>query len=127
MIRVPNLRIGLLTLLIATGTLHAQPPAKAPNANAHPKTKGMVVVAPAKFYEALKDYMSFRSDRRPAKLVALETILKESDGVDDPERLKHWLYREWKENGVGYVLLVGDADLVPVRYMVLDRVTPRGV
>ena len=29
----------------------------------------------------------------------------------------------WKEQHLRYVLLVGDADLVPVRYMVLDRIT----
>ena len=30
----------------------------------------------------------------------------------------------WQEQGVQYVLLAGDADVLPVRYMVLDRVTP---
>ena len=51
-------------------------------------------------------------------------MLKHSKGADDPERLKRWLYRAWRERHVRYVLLVGDADVVPVRYMVLDRVTP---
>ena len=50
--------------------------------------------------------------------------LRQSQGVDDPERLKRWLYRAWRERHVRYVLLVGDADVVPVRYMVLDRITP---
>ena len=35
-----------------------------------------------------------------------------------------WLYEEWKDRQLRYVFLVGDADLVPVHYMVLDRVTP---
>jgi hypothetical protein len=37
--------------------------------------------------------------------------------------LKRYLYDRWRGEGVRYVLLVGDADLMPVRYMVLDRVT----
>jgi hypothetical protein len=44
---------------------------------------------------------------------------------DDPERLKRFLFQAWRSrNSVGYVLLVGDADVLPVRYMVLDRITP---
>ena len=102
-------------------------PCLAPGSPAHASEKrhnGMVVVAPASFHQALETYVAERAKRRPTELVALETILKESKGVDDPERLKRWLYRAWKERSVGYVLLVGDADVMPVRYMVLDRVTP---
>src|ERR1019366_9383103 len=31
---------------------------------------------------------------------------------------------EWRGRGLGYALLVGDVDVLPVRYMCLDRVTP---
>ncbi len=41
-----------------------------------------------------------------------------------PKSSSAWLYEKWKERRLRYVLLVGDADIVPVRYMVLDRVTP---
>jgi hypothetical protein len=34
------------------------------------------------------------------------------------------LYQQWRERGLGYALLVGDVDVMPVRFMVLDRVTP---
>ena len=63
-------------------------------------------------------------------LATLEGILEnaaarnEDDSVtDDPERLKRFIYECWKDRGTKYVLLVGDADVMPVRYMVLDRVT----
>jgi hypothetical protein len=85
--------------------------------------KGMVVVAPASFHKALRDFVKYRSEQRPVELVALETILKESPGVDDPEKLKRWLFEAWKSRGVRFVLLVGDADVLPVRYMRLDRGT----
>jgi hypothetical protein len=44
--------------------------------------------------------------------------------VDDPERLKRFLYESWKERALGYVLFVGDGDIQPLRYIVTDRKTP---
>ena len=73
----------------------------------------MVVVAPASYHKALRDFVKYRSEQRPVELVALETILKESPGVDDPEKLKRWLFEAWKSRGVRYVLLVGDAESCP--------------
>jgi hypothetical protein len=60
----------------------------------------------------------------PVELKSLEDILKSSSGVDDPEKLKRFLHSEWQHRNLGYALLVGDVDVMPVRYMVLDRVTP---
>ncbi len=50
--------------------------------------------------------------------------MKKRAGVDDPEKLKRFLYAAWQKRNAHYVLLVGDATVMPVRYMVLDRVTP---
>jgi hypothetical protein len=84
----------------------------------------MAVIGPEKFHKILAPFLAYRNSQRPTEWASLESILKDTEGSDDPERLKRWLFRSWKERGLGYVLLVGDADLVPVRYMVLDRVTP---
>ncbi len=86
--------------------------------------RGMAIVAPERFHHALGKFLAYRTKQRPTQLVSLESILKTHQGTDDPERLKRWLYQEWKANHLRYVLLVGDADVIPVRYMVLDRVTP---
>lgn len=86
--------------------------------------KGLCIVAPEKFHEALNDYVQFKQALIPTELVSLEKVLASTPGADDPERLKHYLYSAWRERNVGYVLLVGDVDAMPVRYMVLDRVTP---
>ena len=83
-----------------------------------------MIVAPERFHKALAKFVAYRTEQRPTKLASLESVLKSTQGADDPERLKRWLYREWKEQQLRYVLLVGDADIMPVRYMVLDRVTP---
>jgi len=86
--------------------------------------EGMVIVAPERFHRELTRFRSYRAAQRSTELVSLEAILKSTQGVDDPERVKRWLYKAWRERNVRYVLLVGDADVLPVRYMVLDRVTP---
>lgn len=82
-----------------------------------------LIVAPERFLASLKSYVVHKQAQLPTKLVSLETILLDSDGVDDAEKLKRYLYANWKAEALGYVLLVGDADVLPVRYMVLDRVT----
>ena len=84
----------------------------------------LLVVAPARFEDALGSYIQYRRGRLPVEFRSLESILRDSAGVDDPERLKRCLYKGWKEDGLHFVLLVGDADVLPVRYMVLDRITP---
>jgi Peptidase family C25 len=84
-------------------------------------TKAFFVVAPEKFHPALAEYIAFKRRFRPTRLVSLERVLESTDGVDDPERLKRFLYNAWRQQRLGYVLLVGDPDVMPVRYMVLDR------
>lgn len=86
--------------------------------------KKLVVIAPRGFHAALADFVVHKAALLPTELIALEAVLDAHPGVDDPEKLKHALFQRWKDDRLGYVLLVGDADVLPVRYMVLDRVTP---
>lgn len=102
---------------------------------------GLLIIAPRALVPGLAEFVAFKGGRLPTTLVPLEDALAAGDDlgpcVDDAERLKRWLYREWAvgragaeadgepgvEGGIGYVLLVGDADVLPVRYMTLDRNT----
>jgi len=69
--------------------------------------------------------ISCHSARPPLLSVAVrKSVLKTTKGVDDPERLKRFLYNAWRTENLKYVLLAGDVDVLPVRYMALDRVTP---
>jgi hypothetical protein len=86
--------------------------------------KSLAVIAPKNFHGALTDFIAFKTTQLPTRLAGLEDILSATPGSDDPEKLKHWLYNAWKKDGLGYALLVGDGDIMPLRYMVLDRVTP---
>jgi cyanophycinase len=93
--------------------------ARAPDAPEH----GLLIVAPRALAASLEGFVKAKRERLPTRLVTLEEALA-GPGADDPERLKRFLYTEWRSGGVGSVLLVGDADVLPVRYMVLDRNTP---
>ncbi|MCA9261350.1 MAG: hypothetical protein KDA61_19175 [Planctomycetales bacterium] len=84
----------------------------------------LVIVAPRAWHSTLAEFVEFKRQFREVALVDLEATLAESAGVDDPEKIKRWLYKQWQEAGLGYVLLVGDVDVLPVRYMALDRITP---
>ncbi len=111
----------VLTAMLATTAIAQTPPpgAKAP-------APSLLIVAPRAFHEALGPYVEHKRGQLPTELVSLEGALQAggaAGGVDDPERLKRYLYSRWHGLALRYVLLVGDADLMPVRYMVLDSVT----
>ncbi len=116
------IRTNSLTALFFLA-LAAALPLSTPALAAPPK-KEMLVVAPRQFHAALEEFVAYKKTLLPTELVALEDALEKSQGVDDPEKLKRYFYRHWKENHLGYVLLVGSADVMAIRYMVLDRVTP---
>jgi hypothetical protein len=83
----------------------------------------LVIVIPDAFEPALDEYVQYRSQKYQVQVIRLSQALS-GPGVDGPERLKRCLYRLWQQPGGPLaVLLVGDADQIPVRYMVLDRVT----
>ena len=102
----------------------------------------LLIVAPAAFREALNEFVAHKRDRMgmATEIVTLEAVVEAGAGeapmpagesnrsaphaaMDDPEKIKRFLYDAWKNRGTKYVLLVGDADVMPVRYMVLDRIT----
>jgi len=89
-----------------------------------PRPRGLLVIAPEVFHPALRDFLAFKKKLLPVQFKSLESVLAAGRGVDDPEKLKRFLYEQWRAHNLGYALLVGGADVMPVRYMVLDRVTP---
>lgn len=92
-------------------------------ADALPQREALVIVAPARLQTALQPFAEYKRASGPVEVVSLEAILAESAGIDDPEKVKRFLYTAWKHRDLHFVLLVGDADVLPVRYMVLDRIT----
>jgi hypothetical protein len=117
--------ITLATVLLLIG--YGAADQRVRGADPKPRAAGpetFFVIAPERFHAALAEYIEFKRSLRPTRLVSLEKVLQSTQGFDDPERLKRFLYDAWRHERLGYVLLVGDVDVLPVRYMVLDRVTP---
>jgi hypothetical protein len=109
----------LLIVALPFSAAGQAPPNPRPAAN-----HGLVIVTPRRFEAELKTYVEYRRRNFPVEVAILETVLEKTPGVDDPEKLKRFLYDAWQKRKAHYVLLVGDATVLPVRYMVLDRVTP---
>ncbi|MCC7083814.1 MAG: hypothetical protein IT427_02275 [Pirellulales bacterium] len=82
----------------------------------------LLVVAPKQFLPALHKFLQHKLKLLDTTLKPLDEILAVGTGADDAEKLKRFLYEQWKTRGLDYVLLVGDIDVLPVRYMTLDRV-----
>jgi hypothetical protein len=83
----------------------------------------LMLIAPEEFLPPLKNYLAKRPPEVIGELVSLKAVLAEGQGRDDAEKVKRWLFEKWHSEKFNHVLLVGDADVFPVRYMVLDRVT----
>jgi hypothetical protein len=116
----------LIFATIALFPLHAaEPKNEAPAASVSSVQPLLIVVTPRQFEKELVPFIEHKQKDLSVEVAALETILAQNPGVDDPEKLKHFLYRAWRERQARYVLLVGDAEVMPVRYMVLDRITPK--
>ncbi|MBL9148959.1 MAG: hypothetical protein JNM94_09735 [Phycisphaerae bacterium] len=86
-----------------------------------------LIVAPRAFVETLAPFAEFRASHSPhlkgSAIVALEDAIAAEEGRDDAERLKRYLYRRHRDDGVRSCLLVGDCDVMPMRSMTLDRAT----
>ena len=103
--------------LLADGPAKANPPTVAAK-------RALLIVAPQKFQTELTPFVAHKKKELSVESASLEDVLAKSPGADDPEKLKHFLYKAWHERHVHYVLLVGDSAVMPVRYMVLDRADP---
>lgn len=107
-------RIALLLVLLFAAPLAADEPAV--------RADPLVVVAPRAFLPALAGFVAHKRKTLPVEIAVLEEVLQ-GPGVDDPEKLKRYLYAAWRARSLRYCLLVGDAGVLPVRYMTLDRNT----
>lgn len=91
---------------------------------AHAEKPRLAAIAPAEWLPVLKPWVEARQRAFEVEAVAIEDVLASNDGRDAPERIKRFLWRSWRDRGLRYALLVGDADTFPFRFMVLDRCTP---
>ncbi|NHJ14816.1 MAG: hypothetical protein EAX95_14140 [Candidatus Thorarchaeota archaeon] len=55
-----------------------------------------------------------------SSVVTWQDLVSEFPGADAPERIKRGIAHWYSVHGVKYVLLMGDADMFPVRYIAMD-------
>jgi len=80
-----------------------------PAAQVQALRKKLLVLTREKFRDAMGDYLEKkRGEGYDARLATLEEIPQ--DGRDAPESIRDYLRREKEENGLDYLLIVGDAD-----------------
>jgi hypothetical protein len=116
--------IGLILLsLQQLPLLHAEEQTKA-NPPTVAKARTLLIVTPRGFEKELEPFVAHKKKELSVELAFLEDVLAQNQGVDDPEKLKRFLYQAWRERHVHYVLLVGDSEAMPGRYMVPDRYEP---
>ncbi len=97
----------------------APPKQVAAKAPAAPAAKKLLIVAQKSHHATLTPFVEHKKKLLPTEVVALDAILKQTNGADDAEKLKRYLYNRWKADKIGHVLLVGDAEVMPVRFIAI--------
>jgi len=77
----------------------------------------LVIIAPSKFENLLNELVEHKNNYGVNTLLkTTEEIYSEYSGYDNPEKIKYFLKDSVEEYGIEYALIVGDIDLVPIRY-----------
>ena len=119
---------GILAALVAPHACVAPRVATEP---APQPPERLLVVAPAAFRPSLEEFLVERSRQLGSAVafLALEDATRvppdsaAARPADAPELLKREVYRRWRAGEVTALLLVGDVDTLPIRFMKLDRGT----
>ncbi|MBN2056808.1 hypothetical protein JW905_17905 [bacterium] len=75
-----------------------------------------VIVAPGDFQGVIEPFMVYKNGTGLAtSFHTIESILAGYAGRDDAEKLRTFIRAKVEEHGTGFVLLAGDADVMPVR------------
>ena len=78
----------------------------------------MLIIGPAIWNTALQKLAAYKTDTSiPTEVVTIEWIEANVQGVDAPERIKRTIESQHRLNGVDLVLLAGDINHFPVRFV----------
>lgn len=79
-------------------------------------TYDLLIIAPNEYQSALQPLVSHKNDHGVETLFAsVESILDQTRGRDDAEKIKYYIYDASEEWGIKYVLLIGNFDKTPMR------------
>jgi len=125
MLRSTDVRVAVVVAAAAAACAFAFSAASAsdgaPSAPPAGRDASLLVVAPRSLAAAMAPFVAHKTKTgMPARLVVVESLEPKS-GRDDAERVKRAIFAA-HEQGVRYVLLVGDASRFPVRFRKVRQV-----
>jgi len=88
--------------------------------NAGPSIYDLLIIAPQKFIKSLQPLVTHKiSVGVRTRLVSLSDVYQQMfwHGRDNPEKIKYFIKTAKEEWGITYVMLVGDSQDIPVRYV----------
>lgn len=78
----------------------------------------LLIISPATWQNDLESFVRYKNDTAiRTTLLTIEDIDQNSNGRDLPEKIKRAIESHHRSLGVRYVMLVGDVDRFPVRYV----------
>jgi hypothetical protein len=95
------------------------------------KPYDLLIVAPAEFLAPLQQLADWKNRTGiTTGILTLDDAYKMCDGRDTPEQIKRCLSMFQKQSGIRFAMLVGDADIFPVRFTaymeILDEAATSG-
>jgi len=82
----------------------------------------LLVITPSQFAAAL-DALKVHKEKHGmlTTVITLEKVYQDFSGTDEAEKVKRCIHQRVHEQGIRYVLLMGDSDVLPVRFTKTDR------
>ncbi len=85
----------------------------------------LLIITPAQYLSALTPLKTHKDQTGIlTTIITLEDVFADYTQGDQAERIKRCIAEYQQKQGIRYVLLVGDADMFPVRYTKTDRAVP---
>jgi len=85
----------------------------------------LLIIAPDEFIDELEPLKRFKDcSGRPTILLSLTQVYQDYTGRDEPERIKRCIAAYEKSHNIQFVLLVGDGDKFPVRFVCIHKSEP---
>ncbi len=76
----------------------------------------VLLISPDLFLNQLEDFRDvYRIQGMKSRVVSLTTIVNQISGLDNPEKIRNYILQEYQQHDIQHVVLVGDAELMPVR------------
>src|SRR5476649_218047 len=118
-------RITVVLALVASlgiAPVRAEPAARNPLASLGNST--LLIIAPEEFLNALQPLVKHKnSTGMPANAVSIAELTASFPGADDPEKIKRGIQYAYEHLSTQYVMLVGDAQWFPTRYLYMKKLS----